>query len=80
MMQDRGLNPYSNGTYSMMIESWDGKQYYPSVLILILMEHTLWSSDTMLQALNNAVLILILMEHTLWYKELFAECAPDLLS
>ena len=37
-----GLNPYFNGRYSMREECWKVKFWIKRVLILILMEDTLW--------------------------------------
>ena len=42
-----GLNPYSNGRYSMSL--WNIKFHYIwNVLILILMEYALWDGDKVL--------------------------------
>ena len=62
-----GLNPYSNGIYSMSVWKHLWSKWRYAVLILILMEYTLWVYENIhprLQAVG--VLILILMEYTLW--------------
>ena len=58
------LNPYSNGRYSMRAFCNIMRRRYP-VLILILMEDTLWEKDSSFDSTPDGVLILILMEDTL---------------
>ena len=62
----RSLNPYSNGRYSLSDNNFRGTWKTADVLILILMEDTLWVSVYSLQSCDVEVLILILMEDTLW--------------
>ncbi len=40
-----GLNPYSNGIYSVRLSSVTQRFHLLVVLILILMEYTLWEAD-----------------------------------
>ena len=65
--KNRCLNPYSNGICSISGHG-GGRSFDPdSVLILILMEYTLWGPAAWHQVLWwHLVLILILMEYTLW--------------
>ena len=60
------LNPYSNGRYSMGFLK-ELMRALGIVLILILMEDTLWAKKYVnVKNISSLVLILILMEDTLW--------------
>ena len=62
-----GLNPYYNGKYSMSFSSEQLNDIVAKVLILIIMENTLWDSNGDAIRYRVAfVLILIIMENTLW--------------
>ena len=45
------------------------KSFVSSVLILVLMEDTLWDKKKFGSKIQKPVLILVLMEDTLWEKE-----------
>ena len=75
------LNPYSNGRYSMGRWNSLSKDWFLWVLILILMEDTLWVDWHLYDVICSRVLILILMEDTLWaqnYKELILNWLPSI--
>ena len=64
----RGLNPYSNGRYSMRWPNFRNC-WVTRVLILILMEDTLWDYPRCKGWWCACVLILILLEDTLWVAQ-----------
>ena len=51
-----GLNPYSNGIYSMSLRDHNSVGRVPHVLILILMEYTLWVNAINAENAKNASL------------------------
>ena len=62
----QSLNPYSIGRYSLSPEEIDEDAKYICVLILILLEDTLWGNYCNGESSPWCVLILILLEDTLW--------------
>ena len=68
-----GLNPYYNGKYSMSKSTLSVSKEDIDVLILIIMENTLWVFKIRNYSLGkNEVLILIIMENTLWATFFFS--------
>ena len=64
MLVVASLNPCCNGTYSPSV-SVNTVDKVVSVLILVVMEHTLRELQTLFENLGKKVLILVVMEHTL---------------
>ena len=62
----RGLNPCFNGRYSLSKVFFEEYVSDGVVLILVLMEDTLWENQVARNNYKTSVLILVLMEDTLW--------------
>ena len=60
------LNPYYTGSYSMSKTTTDNGRHNRKVLILIILEVTLWVVRLLLDRPDFEVLILIILEVTLW--------------
>ena len=61
-----GLNPCSNGIWSLTYAWTKNSVIRWRVLILVLMEYGLWHGSDGAQPLHAQVLILVLMEYGLW--------------
>ena len=61
-----GLNPCSNGIWSLTTRNFFKANALLRVLILVLMEYGLWQIDNPEEEIQALVLILVLMEYGLW--------------